>query len=472
MICRIVAKEILESVLSLRFVLSLLLTVSLFVVGSVVFVRRHRAQVRDYWKATNQNLAALSDQSKQLYRLAFYRQEAYVQPTPLTYCAEGFERSLPNCIEFDAFSSDLPEIKGRSNFILPYFSDVDWVFVVSLILSFVALILTYDLLCGEKETGTLRLMLAAGVPRPTVLLGKYLASMVTIGMPLCIGLLLSLIVVMSSKDVILTAGDGGRILGVIFLSLLYLSAFVLLGLFVSSRTARSANSMVVLLLVWVGLVILIPSLGRIISDTAYETPNQLSFQGKLEEASREIWDNAERYGENAGCMSWDVNDPMNNPPARGRLKTAVTNARNQILDAHHARMLAQVSVGRRLTYLSPAVVYRCASEAMAGTGIGHCVKLRRQVKQYQANLLEYIRAEDTKDPKSLHLIFPEKSCAQGWKSISHLPVAFENVPKFQERAATLGTSLKSAIWDIGLLILFNLVFFASSFISFLHYDVR
>ena len=59
-----------------------------------------------------------------------------------------------------------------------------------------------------------------------------------------------------------------------------------------------------------------------------------------------------------------------------------------------------------------------------------------------------------------------------WRAISHNPVDFAAVPKFQERDLGLGESLRLAVWDIGLLALFNLVFFAATFVSFLRYDVR
>ena len=59
-----------------------------------------------------------------------------------------------------------------------------------------------------------------------------------------------------------------------------------------------------------------------------------------------------------------------------------------------------------------------------------------------------------------------------WRAISQDPVDFATVPKFQERDLALGASLKLAVWDIGLLALFNLVFFAASFVSFLRYDIR
>ena len=86
--------------------------------------------------------------------------------------------------------------------------------------------------------------------------------------------------------------------------------------------------------------------------------------------------------------------------------------------------------------------------------------------------MQYIRDQDREDSDSLHLICPDSAAAIRWKTISHNPVDFDTVPKFQERDIALGQSLKLAIWDIGVLALFNLVFFAAAFVSFLRYDVR
>ena len=474
MIRQIFRKEVLENLLSLRFILSLLLIISLFAASGFVFVSRYRKHSQDYWKKTNENLSALREESSQLYRLAFYKQEIYRRPRPLTCCVEGFEKSLPNCFRFDVFTSDLPEIKGQSNFILPHFSDIDWVFIISLILSFVALVFSYDCICGEKETGTLRLMLACPIPRYKVLIAKYTGVMFTIGIPLLFGLLVNLVVVVSSREFSFEDQVWLKVFAIVLLSFLYLSIFALLGIFVSSRTAHSVNSMVILLLVWVALVILIPSFGRIISDVSYETPTQVELERKLAEVGEQISNDKRsgKFGDRAGVMYIDLDNPNNNPPARARLRNAETNAKNKAFNDHYNKMLAQTFGGRNLTCVSPTVIYQRASEAVAGTGINHCVHLYRRTKRYQASLKEYIRSEDAKDPNSLHLIFPEEGCARHWKTISHKPVDFNTVPKFQERALALGQSLKLVIWDIGLLALFNLVFFSASFVSFLRYDVR
>jgi len=472
MIRQIVYREILENLLSLRFILSLLLAISLFATAGFVFVAKYRKESQDYWKETNENLSSLSEQTKRLCDVVRYRQTVYRKPKSLALCTEGFEKYLPNSFRFSVFSMYIPQARSRGNFDLGRFSDIDLVFITSLILSFVALIFTYDIICGEKEAGTLRLMLAASIHRHKILLGKYIGAILTLGIPMLLGLLVNLLIVISSREVMISAGDWLKILTIVLLSFLYLSIFVLLGMFVSSRTAHSANSMVVLLLVWVGVVILIPSFGRIISDAARQSPTEAELQRRLTEADKQIEDDSRsgKFGRNAGMFS---SDPEKcNPPATARWTNARREAYNQVYEDHLNKMMVPVTFGRSFTRLSPTVLYQCASEVIAGTGINRFKSLYQQVKRYQQDLKEYIRSKDAEDSESLHLLCDHGQAIRDWGVISKKPVSFDAVPKFQERNLGLGQSLQLAIWDIGLLALFNMVFFAASFVSFLRYDVR
>jgi ABC-type transport system involved in multi-copper enzyme maturation permease subunit len=346
-------------------------------------------------------------------------------------------------------------------------------FIISLILSFIALVFTYSSICGEKEAGTLRLMLAGSVPRYKVVAAKYLGVMFTIGIPLCVGLLVNLVIVISSNAISTSPFDWLKILTIILLSFLYLSIFVLLGLFISSRTAHSANCMTVLLLVWVGLVILIPSFGKIISDASGKTPTQAELDRRLAEVKKQSLDDAcsGKFGKNAGVFS-SKHPERCNPPATARWKNAETNAENQVFEGHLNKMMAPAIIGRRFTRISPTVLFQCGCEIIVGTGLVRFNGLYQQVKEYKGNLREYIRSKDSEDNDSLHLICASTQAVRDWKTMSHKPVDFSTVPKFQERDLALGESLQLAIWDIGLLVLFNLVFFAAAFVSFLRYDVR
>jgi hypothetical protein len=177
-----------------------------------------------------------------------------------------------------------------------------------------------------------------------------------------------------------------------------------------------------------------------------------------------------KYGQGAGNAG--ENPEECNPPARAQAYTDLTERNNKIIDEHMNQIVAQIAIGRRYTQISPTEIYRQACESIAGTGIGRFSEQRRQINRYQAEMKDYIRGMDAEDPNSLHLLYDEMYTAQLWRTISHNPVDFDTVPKFQERDLALGESLKLAIWDIGLLALFNLVFFAASFVSFLRYDPR
>ena len=480
MIWHIIRKDILENLLSLRFMLSMILIVSLFAAGSFIFVGKYREQSQHYWEKTNKNLSDLSGRLDRLHKLAFFEQQIFRKPKLLSLCVEGHEKSFPNYVKFDIFKIGLPEVKGSTNFILPHFSDVNWVFIISLVLSFIALVFTFDSICGEKEAGTLRLMLANTIPRHKVLLGKYFGAVLTLCIPLLLGLIVNLIIVIASSITIISGLEWLKILVVVILSFLYLSIFVFLGIFVSSRTSSSANCMVVLLLIWVNLVILIPSLGRTVSNMFSKTPTRVELNRKLSGAKQQVWDNSdEKFGKNSGNSMSNPDDPSMNLPARARRYNAWSNTENGVIEDHHNKMMAQALTGRNFTCISPTAVYQRASEAVAGVGIARCASLYQQVKRYQTNLKEFIRSRDSEDPDSRHLIFDEdifdeddSSGSFDWKTISKRPVDFDIVPKFQEHDLALGESLKLAIWDIGLLVLFNLVFFAASFVSFLRYDVR
>lgn len=472
MIRQIIIKEIIENVLSLRFALSVFLSVCLFGVCGFVFVVQYQEQTSDYWKKMNENLSALQKQTGVLYKVAFYKQGIYRKPHPLALCVEGEEKALPNFYQVNAFTADLPKTKGQANFALSKFSHVDWSLIITLILSFTALIFTYDSICGEKEAGTLRLTLANTIARHEVLFGKYVGIMITLAIPLIIGMIASLLIILPSKDIAIDGSGWFKILLLALVSLLYLSLFVLLGIFVSSRTGHSANAMAILLLVWVVSVILLPSFSRVIFDVTSEEPSEQELQRRIEETNREIWNNSEKYGKNAGSMSNNLSNPINNPPARARLKNALMDSKNQLLLEHHTKWLEQAFARRNFACLSPAVIYQRASEAIAGTGIRRCADLYEQVKRYGLDLKEFIRSRDLEDPQSLHLIGPSSGMAYSWRAISHDPVDFNSVPKFQERSMPLGQSLKLAIWDIGLLMLINLGLFAGAFVSFLRYDVR
>src|SRR5262249_25954856 len=119
----------------------------------------------------------------------------------------------------------------------------------------VAILLSYNMICGEKQSGTLKLILSNPVPRDSILIGKLTSILVLLLLPMTVALLISVLVLQITGDrAVAGAGQGLLLLGMFLVSVLYLGAFINLGAFVSSLTSRPLTAVTTLLFLWASLV--------------------------------------------------------------------------------------------------------------------------------------------------------------------------------------------------------------------------
>ena len=117
--------------------------------------------------------------------------------------------------------------------------------------------------------------------------------------------------------------------------------------------------------------------------------------------------------------------------------------------------------------ISPTVMYQCASEAIIGTGVIRFRNLYNQLNRYRETLKDFVMGVDKKDPDSFHLWAEYHTIL-----LSQKPVDYNAIPKFEEIEPSMGSTLRSAFWDIGALILLNVLLFMGVYISFLRSDIR
>ena len=144
---------------------------------------------------------------------------------------------------------------------------IDWVFIIGSLLSLMALLFTFDAFIGEKERGTLKLVMAQSLPRHTLLLGKFLGAMLALALVLSLAILVNLLIVIALSQMNLGLVEAGRLVGMVGLALLYLSCFVGLGLWVSIRSSTTRSSLVGVLLLWTCGVLLWPSAGGALASS-------------------------------------------------------------------------------------------------------------------------------------------------------------------------------------------------------------
>jgi Cu-processing system permease protein len=108
------------------------------------------------------------------------------------------------------------------------------------------LLLGHDLIASEIEERTLRLILAGGVSRTRLMLGKFLGGSLTLAVPLVLGFAAAGTVIgMAARDTdfapFLKLAGSGLVLGILFLGI---------GLAISTLCRTCVRSLVVALLVW------------------------------------------------------------------------------------------------------------------------------------------------------------------------------------------------------------------------------
>ncbi|MBC8228996.1 ABC transporter permease subunit [bacterium] len=165
--------------------------------------------------------------------------------------------------------------------LLPGFTFIDFTFVVRVLLSLLAIFLSYNLISGEKEAGTLRLTISNSVKRSTLLLGKSCAGVLSLMIPLAIGFLLTMLIMELSFQVHLRTEEHLRAWLIFGVSALYLIAFFLAGLLFSTLTKRSSETLLWLLIFYICLVVIVPNAGISLTKRLLPFPSYSKVERKL-----------------------------------------------------------------------------------------------------------------------------------------------------------------------------------------------
>ena len=296
MIRHIIQREFFDHLNSLRFALTVIIMAALMVTNAVVHLQSYPDKVRSY----SENVA--SDRDKLQSRTELYEQlrkgpgKLYKQPSALTFIADGGDAFLPNrgtqswgswsrSASFSGqvksiWSLDYPTANPNAHDLRPKATKIDWVFIITYLLSFIPLLFTFDALSGERESGTLRLCLANSISRPALLVGKFLGTLIAVLIPFYFAVLLNLAVISTDSWTQLGAADWGRLGMIMLIATSYASIFIAIGLMVSAGTRDTRVSLVVLLIIWVALVVFMPStLGTL--ATKWMSPVQTAHQKEM-----------------------------------------------------------------------------------------------------------------------------------------------------------------------------------------------
>lgn len=463
----IIKKELLDHFQSIQFSVLVVFSIVLFLANGIIFVKKYDEQNSRY----NEQVARLYEQPSTTGT------SLYAKPNSLIFMAEGGDKYNPAGYQLYP-QGRLSAMPGKvRNFKMPDIPELDWAFIIKIIFTLYVLLLGYASISGEKEQGTLRLILSNSHGRIKFLVSKYIAIILTISIPLLIGILISLIILGASIPQVLSLDNLLRIMLMVILAFAYLSIFAFLSLLISSLIHQSSLVLLILLAVWILFAIIIPNVPSILSEefsevpSEYETANQI---GPL--IQKQVWEGITKIREQVDQGKIKTEEELK------RLTDEAFEQGQQDLARHYKSyndaMKQRARMARNLARISPTALFQFASENIAHTGLLQEEQFEKDARNYSAIYDEYILKKVGKvvgtspwsfstnimlDGKSIYIGSPQPEEYTGDKS---------DFPRFEQAEPSIMRSLKNALLDLAGLILWNLVLAVLAFAAFIRSDVR
>ena len=463
MLATLVRKEILSHILSFRFALTFVLFLGLLFISMYVTVDEHQRQLR--WQGSRTRLydAKLAEimaldtdwgTNGRLERL--FRSEGYNQSIPISsmgWLCQGLDPHLPAGINIRYGDQAAIARQEVRNPLMGLLSLPDFTYIVNIILSLLAILFMFDAISGEKEAGTLRLMLSNAVPRSEILLGKWIGGYVVLLIPFLIAACGG--VLYAWHRGVFTAGGElmTRMVMILVLAAIYIAVFFNLSLFISTLTHRSTTSLLLCLLVWVVFILAIPNVAPVVAKLLEPTPPLQKIGAEKRAVDREIDLKVRNLESVSGQLGYGgtVEDERNALESERQM-------RKRQLDQYYENARAsQFTLAGVLGRLSPSAAWVYAAVAMADSGPAYYHRIERAGESLGSQYRQMIEEK-----------FGRLRRGGG----DDIELRDADIPRLSVTASSLQQSMEASLNDILLLFVFNVLFFMLAFVFFLRYDVR
>lgn len=469
----LVLKEFRQNLLSYRFLVGFIFVVALYAAGSIVFCKKYQNQLSDFQAYTVKYDSSLAVGARGLH--ALYWEDIYLtkEPRLSSFIASGSESRYPNSFGVRAAAahggaifSGMSGENQRQNFELGKYDDIDIVFIVGIVLSFLTVVMSFDAISHDREEGTLKQQLANAVSRTKLLLAKYVAVMIALFVPILVGSLIAIALIQISlgRNIIFSYPALSVITAV--LSIVYLSLFVWLSFLVSSMSSKSSTSLAVLLLIWTFWVFIVPYLGGTIATRFYPITSQeehsKQFQALLGQVMRSAPIQFIKILQSKGSGTEDQWRVTQDFFARS------DNRMEQFQINRFHELVRQAKIAEDYNSFSPYSSFRRSAELLSNTGLAFHQLFFNDAVRYRHELDNFIVDQDKLDPVSPHHIIP----FPGLQFFSNKPVDVKIIPRFAQPAEDEARSIQQSLPFVGYLVILNLLFLSLAVIAFARADVR
>ena len=460
MLAHLIRKELLEQLLSLRFAMACIICLVITLSSAVVLTRDYKEALADY--RTNVVM-----HENELEESGDIWDDGVVIDKPLSpmrIFVRGIDPRLVVSARITHEQQPIFEAEHEVNPVSYLFPPVDMLFFIGIVMSLLALAFGYDAVSGEKESGTLKLLMSYSAPRDLVLLAKWVGGYLALTAPFLLAVTAALVVVMVIPGVELGEQDWVALVLLVAVGLLYLAAVYGMGILVSARTHLTSTSITVLLMAWVLMILVVPNVAPYLAAEAVPLRNFVeveeekaasdeavgeAFEEEIDEFQEKNPD-VERWGDDGrwGAM-WNLRwqkRVLQRIDDEGRIEGQYAN-----------ELAAQVSLARNLSRLSPFSSFAYAATELAGAGLTEDRRFRQSLPEYRRSLTVYVTE------------LYSRAWAEQRMGERH---DLDDRPRWVYRPTPVAERLAGVLPDVMLLAAWTVLFFMAAYLSFLRYDIK
>lgn len=483
MIRTLTAKEIADNILSFKFAITSLICL-ISIPLSVHFGRdnyeRHLEELRRT-SELNQRRLNVADQWEDVGKIGLLISRRL---PPLSIFCSGI--AVAAGITVEVTTTRLPKVTENpysSSPTFPLIADIDLTTVVKIILSLFAIIFSYNAICGEKERGTLRLVSSNSLPKHHIILGKMLGGYVSILIPFVVSFVISMIFLYIAAPVSLTREDYTGLFLIFAVYLSYIMMFFTLGLFISSLTSSSSVSLMLSIFVWACYVILVPKFSVVVATHLKPIPSLTEVNSQelayFQEHERAL--TIEEF-KALGAISSSEKNSLNlsefakqAKEFRARLQRELDQKLIRLREHFVKRQWDQLGLALKLSRFSPASAFSYAVMNLVGTGFEAQRRFSESVMNYRREFVRFVERKVAETTGGLTIYAPvsqAEEVAKEMQKVTKLRLNLNTIPAYQHPREPLSILTADALTDLGLLLLYNALFFVCAYVAFLRYDVR
>ena len=492
----IIQREFVSNVLTSRFMIGFV--VCLISTTAAVFV-----QVEDYEKRLSAHHTAVREHQEEIRTWDTYRQinpKAHRQPNPLSIFNVGTEKSGADMVSIRLaipIWEKQAQKQGSDNPFLSIFLAVDVIFVFKIVLSALAILFAYNTISGEREDGTLKLVLSNPIPRDTLIFGKYLGGMLSLFPIVVMSFAVGIVIAYATPTTDFDASDLLRLVMVLVVSLLYISICYLLGLLLSVWTKTAATTLILSMFIW-GILTIVHSNVAMFAVAKFP-PSKSQPEKEVLQQIGKIWEDFREERDAYILKEFGYRHPIHAIVTQGEMSLEMdtksaggigfeeiytvkpihkmnTSKYQEILGYQeplridYANKAEEIlkrreNIGERnrqfaanVSRISFADTYRFAVGAITGTDREGYNNFINQARSYKRRIVDYLMDKNA-------------FSARAWFSSDKGKAEFTGLPIFQHRYNSLSDSLSRALGDIFILLAWNVILFMGAYVSFLRYDM-